>query len=107
MAMFSNIFKKKWIEDSIEPYSLQTMADYTKNLDRVFPVYNVDLVTARTKESEKYAALLSVYVKTKIFANMSAMLMRCTVQQWTASFRNPKNWNSTSERNQKEPTNYR
>lgn len=43
--MFSTIFKKKWIEDSIEPYSLQTMTDYTKNLDRVFPVYNIALVT--------------------------------------------------------------
>ena len=56
MAMFSNIFKKKWIEDSIEPYSLQTM----------------------TEETEKNAALLSVYVKTKIFTNMSAMLMNVT-----------------------------
>jgi hypothetical protein len=78
MAMFSNIFKKKWIEDSIEPYSLQTMTDYTKNLDRVFPVYNIALVTVKTKETEKNAALLSVYVKTKIFANMSALLMNVT-----------------------------
>lgn len=54
------------------------MTDYTKNLDRVFPVYNIALVTVKTKETEKNAALLSVYVKTKIFTNMSAMLMNVT-----------------------------
>ena len=83
------------------------MTDYTKNLNRVFPTYNVDLVTGKTKETEKYAALLSVYVKTKIFTTMSAMLMSVTIEQWTASFKNKQNWNSTSERNQTTLTNYR
>lgn len=106
MEYFTNIFKKKWISDSIDPYSLQTMTDYIKDLHRVFPYHKVAF-TINTKEEFKMQAVLSRYVNTKIYYSMASMLLGVTKVQWVSSFKNTCNWNVITDRDRFIPTNYR
>jgi len=48
---YFKICQKKWIEDSLNPYSLNTMIETQKSLNKIFPFYNLKKLTNKTKES--------------------------------------------------------
>jgi hypothetical protein len=79
LALFSKHCQRKWIEDSIDPYSLNTLIESQKSFHKVFPIYNLDRLTKKTKETEQNSALMTSYVKVRMLNAISLSLISASL----------------------------
>jgi len=78
LVLFYRHCQRKWIEDSIDPYSLNSVIETQESFNKIFPVYNIDKLTKKTKETEQNSALMTSYVKIRMLNSISSRLIKAT-----------------------------